>query len=177
MNWIDLTLLAVLALFGIRGYFRGLFREAFSLVGLVLGFILAVRYGEPLASFGGTYWKLSPLILKGAAFVAIFFVIYFLLNLVGWLLHHSEKILFLQTLNRAGGVAIGIGKGIAMTALVVFFVSSASWLPHWTRDKLDGSYLASPLSRFAEGMIRLGKEKLFLKGAGEAQASPELHIV
>ncbi len=168
VNWIDLTLLAVLALFGLRGYFRGLFREIFSLVGLVAGFTVAVHYNETAASLAREHWSASPLLLKGAAFVVIFFVVYFLFNLAGWLLHHSSKPLFLQTLNRVGGVVVGIGKGAAVAALLVFFASSASWLPRSTRDKFDGAYLVSPLSRLADGLIRIGKDKLLPKEPGEA---------
>jgi membrane protein required for colicin V production len=168
VNWIDLTLLAILALFGLRGYFRGLFREVFSVAGLLVGFMMAVRYDETVASLARASWNVSPLLLKGAAFVVIFFVVYFLFSLTGWLLHQSANVIFLQTLNRFGGIAVGIGKGAAITALIVFFLSSASWIPRSTRDKLDRAYLISPLSHLAGGLIRIGKEKLLPKEPGEA---------
>ena len=168
MNWIDLTLLTVLALFGLRGYFRGLFREVFSLVGLVAGLIAAVRYAEPVALLGQGYWNVSPLLLKGTAFVLVFFGVYFLFSLLGWVLHKSEKVVFLRTLNRFGGIAVGIGKGVAITALIVFFLSSASWMPRSARDKLDRAHLVSPLSHLANGLIRIGKQKLLPKESGEA---------
>jgi membrane protein required for colicin V production len=171
VNWIDLTLLLVLVLFGVRGYFKGLFREVFSLIGLVLGFVIAVRYNEAVA--GLVNWSVSPLMLKGSAFVAAFFVVYFFLSLSGWLLHRSEKLFFLKTLNRIGGVAIGIGKGAAVTALIVWLVGSASWLPHSTRDRLQGAYLISPFSRLGEGLIRLGREKLFSAAREAAQRPPD----
>ena len=168
MNWIDLTLLTVLALFGLRGYFRGLFREVFSLAGLVAGFIAAVRYAEPVAALGQSYWNVSSLLLKGTAFVLVFFGVYFCFSLLGWLLHKSEKMVFLRTLNRFGGIAVGIGKGAAITALVVFFLNSASWMPQSARDKFDRAYLVSPLSHLADGLIRIGREKLLPKESGEA---------
>lgn len=171
MNWIDLALLAVFVLFGVRGYFKGLFREIFSLMGLALGFIAAVRFDERAGALGQIYWHTSPLIVKGAAFVAIFFLVYFLLNLIGWLLHQSEKMLFLQTFNRIGGVTIGIGKGVAVMALLFLFLSSASWLPNSTKDQLHGAYFVSPLSRLGEDILRVGKEKLFPEMRDEAKNS------
>jgi membrane protein required for colicin V production len=164
VNWVDLALLAVFSLFGLRGYFKGLFREVLSLCGMVVGFMVAVRYDDRVAAFGGSYWNISPFILKGAAFIVIFFVVCFVFNLAGWLLHHSEKALFLQTVNRVGGIAVGIGKGAAVMALIIFVVHTASWVPNSTKLKLDGSYLVSPLSRLGEGMIRIGKEKFFSDG-------------
>ena len=172
MNWVDLIVLAVLALFGLRGFFRGLFREVLSLAGLVAGFMLAVAYDQEVAAYAAGHWTISPIVLKGSAFVAIFFLVYFVFSLVGWLLHRSEKLLFLQTLNRSGGIAIGVGKGAAVTALAIFLLSSAAWLPQSARDKLDGSYLSAPLSQIAEHLVRLGKEKIFSnEGAREISFS------
>lgn len=173
MNWLDLTLLAILALFGLRGYFKGLFREVFSLAGIGIGFVVAVRYYETVAAFGQPFWHFSPLILKGAAYVAIFFVVYFLISSIGWWIHRSARLLFLQTVNRVGGVAIGIGKGLAVTALAVFLAGSASWLPRGARDNMNGALLVLPLSRLAETLIRLGKEKVFTQPGGAAR-TPEL---
>ncbi|MGH7886598.1 MAG: CvpA family protein, partial [Candidatus Binatia bacterium] len=87
MNWVDLIVLAVLALFGLRGFFRGLFREMFSLSGLVVGFMVAVAYDQDVAAHAAGYWTVSPILLKGSAFVAIFFLVYFAFSLAGWLLH------------------------------------------------------------------------------------------
>jgi membrane protein required for colicin V production len=171
VNWIDLSVLFILVLFGLRGYFRGLFREAFSLAGLVLGFVIAVHYNEAAAALVRTYWATSPLLLKGVAFVAAFFLVYFILNLFGWLLHRSEKILSLHMLNRVGGVAMGVSKGAAIMALLALLFSSASWIPHSTRDKLEGAYLISPLSRLGQGIFRFGRENLFHQTRGQVQTS------
>ena len=172
MNWIDPIVIVVLALFGLRGFFRGLFREIFSIVALVAGFLLAVTYVRPVAAYAEGFWQISPLILKGSAFVGIFFTVYFLTSAAGWLLHRSERLLFLKTLNRAGGIAIGVGKGAAITALVVFFVTQASWLPRPTRDNLGGSYLIAPLSHLAESLIRVGKAGIFFAESSPQASSP-----
>ena len=167
-NWIDLTVLVVLCLFGLRGYFRGFFREVFSLAGFVGGFFIAVRYSEAAALWGSQYWQLSSFFLKGGAFVALFFVIYFLFNLAGWLLHRSEKLLFLRTLNRIGGIALGLGKGTAITALFVLFLTSSSWLPDGMKANFDQTRLIAPLAQLAGGIIRVGKERFF---PGESSAA------
>lgn len=161
VNWVDLTVLVALALFGLRGFFRGFFREIFSLVGLVAGFMVAAAYERPATAVVAAYWPVSPMVLKGAVFIAIFFSVYFLLNLTGWLLHRSEKLLFLKILNRSGGIAIGMGKGTAIAALAVFLLSSSSLLSPPTRERFAASYVAPPLSQLAENLIRIGKEKVF----------------
>lgn len=161
MNWVDFILLAVLGVFALRGFFRGLFREVFSLAGLIVGFLAAARYNDVAAQWLHGYWQISPLALKGAAFVILFFLVYFCFGLGGWLLHRSEKLLFLKTLNRTGGIAIGAGKGAALAALVIFFLTSSSLLSQPTRDSFDGAYLVSPLSQLGERLVKAGKERIF----------------
>ena len=107
---------------------------------------------------------MSPLLLKGISFVGIFFVVYFLLNLAGWLLHRSEKLLFLKTLNRMGGVALGAGKGAAFAAMAIFLLSSTALLSRATRDNVENSYLAQPLTRLGQSLVQFGKERVL---AGE----------
>jgi len=160
VNIVDLILLVLLFLFGLRGFVKGFFREIFSLTGLIVGFMAAARYNHTVATISEEYWKISPFVLKGVSFVAIFFAIYFFFNLLGWFFHHSEKFLFLQTLNRAGGIAIGILKGAAVMALIVFFLSSASWIPPSASKKIKTSVLIPALSRFGELIIRVGRERI-----------------
>jgi membrane protein required for colicin V production len=161
VNWVDLTIIIVLALFGLRGFFRGFFREVFSLAGLILGFIAAGVYEPRLSAIIAEFWQVSPLVTKAAGFIAIFFAVYFLFNLIGWLLHRSDKLLFLKALNRTAGVAIGTGKGAAVAALTVFFLGSSTLLSAPVRENFATSYFAAPLSQLAEGMIRVGREKVF----------------
>lgn len=160
MNWVDLILLAVFALFGLRGFFRGLFREILSVAGLIVGFLVAARYGDAAARYIAQHWQLSTLLLKGAGFVAIFFVIYFGFSLAGWLLHRWEKFLFLKTVNRAGGIVMGIGKGAALAALAVFLLGSSSLLSQPARDSIGSAYLAPPLSELGENLLKAGKERM-----------------
>jgi membrane protein required for colicin V production len=171
VNWVDLILLSVLALFGLRGFFRGFFREVFSLVALIAGFTAAVAYDQEVATFVSKHWQMSPLLVKGMSFVAIFFVVYFLLNLVGWLLHRSEKLLFLKTLNRTGGIAVGLSKGAALVAIGIFLLGSTSLMPRPARDNVESSYLAPPLTRLGQSLIHFGKEKFFTRADFESNAS------
>ena len=170
MNWVDLILLCVFALFGLRGFFRGFFREFFSLIFLTAGFMIAVAYDQEVAALISKYWRVSPLLLKGTSFVAVFFLVYFLLNLAGWLLHRSEKLLFLKTLNRTGGIALGMGKGAALIAVAIFFLSSTALLPQPTRENVETSYLAGPLARLGQGLVLFGKKKVFSGEDSESDA-------
>jgi membrane protein required for colicin V production len=175
VNWIDVILASVLALFGLRGFFRGFFRELFSVLGLIAGFVLATEWAQPAANYAAMWWKLPPLLLEGGTFVAIFFVAYCTFNLIGWLLHRSESLLFIKSLNRAGGLLVGLGKGATILALVVFFLVHAGRVPAAKTETPGASYLLPPLSRFAEGIIRIGKQQVLTRlNWGEAVPSRRL---
>jgi membrane protein required for colicin V production len=167
VNWIDLTLLAVLLVFGLRGYFRGLFREVCSLLGLLAGLVGAARYAEPVAHYVDSLWSAPPIVLKALAFTICFFVIYVSFNWAGWLLHRSAKVWFLSTVNRLGGILLGVGKGMALAALVVFALTSTTLMPRSARAQLEDAYLVAPLSRLADTLIRFGKDKVFAKEGGQ----------
>ena len=168
VNIVDPILLALLSLFALRGYFRGLFRETFSLLGLFVGFLAAVRYDEPVATLWAEHWKVSFIVLRAVTFVALFFATYFSFNLVGWLLHRSASVLFLQGINRVGGVAVGVGKGAALLALAVFFLTSSPLMSEKTKQGIGNSYLVPPLHQLAQELIRLAKANLLAPGGRQA---------
>ncbi|HTM08853.1 MAG TPA: CvpA family protein [Verrucomicrobiae bacterium] len=160
VNTVDMILLAILFLFALRGYFKGLFREIFSLAGLAAGFVLASRYDERVAALLAENWKNSFIILRAASFVMIFFVVYFCFNIVGWLLHRSSSVIFLQGINRIGGVVVGAGKGAALSGIAILFLASTPLLPSKTQDRLGRSYLVPAFERFAQQLVSFGRSKL-----------------
>ncbi|MFQ5850739.1 MAG: CvpA family protein [Candidatus Binatia bacterium] len=161
MSIVDLILLFLVSLFAIRGYFKGLVREIFSLLGLLFGFMVTVRYGELVLGLWQDYWKISPIVLKAVGFITLFLAVYFAFSLTGWLLHRSLKFLFLVGLNRVGGILLGTGKGAALLALILFLLGSSPLIPKQTRQRVDDSYLALPLYRFGQGLFEIGRDTLF----------------
>ena len=161
--------MVLLSLFALRGYFKGLFRETFSLAGLIVGFMVAVRYDEPVAALWTHYWKSSFILLRAVTFVGLFFIIYITFGLAGWLLHRAAKVLLIQTVNRMGGILMGAGKGAAVLALIIFLLASFPLMPPKAKQRLDQSYLAPPLHQFAEFLIRIGKANLLPADDSEAQ--------
>jgi membrane protein required for colicin V production len=168
VNIVDLILLVVLSLFALRGYFKGLFREIFSLLGLVAGFLLAARYDERAAALLAESWKTSFIFLRAAAFVTIFFVVSLAFNLLGWLLNRSAGFLFLQSLNRIGGVVVGAGKGAALIGLAILFLVSTPLMPPRVQDNLGHSYLGSTFQYLAQQLIAFGKARFIDPGESRA---------
>ncbi|MGN6732948.1 MAG: hypothetical protein ACTHMB_13390, partial [Candidatus Binatia bacterium] len=54
-------------------------------------------------------------------------------------------------------------KGAAILALVIFFLVNAGSASKVNPETSRGSYLLPPLSRFAEGIIRIGKQQVLTR--------------
>ena len=169
MSIVDLTLVILLSLFAVRGYFRGLFLEVLSILGIFAGFLAAVQYNDTVAGMGREFWNFSPIILKSIAFLLVFLGVYFVFNLVGWLFQRWSNLLFLTGFNRVGGVVVGAGKGAAFLALILFFLGSATFIPKKMKDTVDDSYLVPPLNRFGQGLVQIGKDRFFLPSSQDEE--------
>ena len=155
VNIVDAVLAAVLCLFAVRGYAKGLFREVFALLGLSVGFIVAVRYYDQ-ASLWVDSWPYSPLILNVLAFLVLFFLAYIGLNWVGHLLHRSADRFFLSGFNRLGGLLVGGSKGAVFVGVVLFIAISQSWVPQKLQQPLATATLVGPLYGFGAAVTSLG---------------------
>ena len=155
VNIVDAVLAAVLCLFAVRGYAKGLFREVFALLGLSVGFIVAVRYYDQ-TSFWVDSWPYSPLILNVLAFIVLFFLAYIGLNWVGHLLHRSADRFFLSGFNRMGGLLVGGSKGAVFVGVVLFVAISQSWVPHKLQQPLGTAALVGPLYGVGAAVTSMG---------------------
>ena len=160
VNIVDAILLVLLSLFALRGYLKGFFREAFSLLGLFVGLMAAVRYEQSVAALWAESWKFSFIFLRAVTFMALFFLTYFSLNLIGWLLHRAASLPFLQGINRIGGIVVGTGKGAAILALAVFFLTSTPLVSGKTKESIGHSYLVPALNQLAQGLVEWSKAGL-----------------
>ncbi len=155
MNIVDAVLAAVLCVFAVRGYIKGLFREVFALLGLAGGFILSVRYYEPV-SLWIDFWPYSPLLLKGFVFAILFFLVYIAFNWVGFRLHRAANVFFLGGFDRFGGVLVGGSKGALFLGIGLFFLVSQSWVPRDFQQQFGTAALVAPLLGFGAWAVTKG---------------------
>jgi len=160
VNIVDVVIVALLSLFAIRGYLRGLFREVFSLLGLFVGFVVAARYHEPVALFWQDSWQFSPILLQSLSFVSLFFIVYLILNVIGLSLHRSAHFLFLGGFNRLGGVLMGIGKAGLILGLGLFAVISQEWVPQNLVSRVNDARLVRPLFEVGKEVVRFGQSAI-----------------
>ena len=138
MNWFDLTLIAILTLSIVVSMFRGLIREALSLLIWVGAFWVAWTFVDNGATALAPYIEL-PSARHLIAFVALFLLALIVGGLVNYLVGTMVKKTGLGATDRFFGMFFGFGRGVvAVTALMLFLKATPfSQDPWWNEAKLQ----------------------------------------
>lgn len=142
MNIMDLVLILILVWGGIAGFRNGFFREAASLLGLIIGIFLALIAadvaGRVLA--GMVDWNTLP--VRIIVFLLAFILIALLLKAVGEALTKVFKIILLNFFNRLAGFVFGLVKVALLLSLLFFLIRLLN--EQWTllpESWIRGSFL------------------------------------
>ncbi|MDQ0284932.1 membrane protein required for colicin V production [Desulfofundulus luciae] len=174
-----------------RGVQTGLVAGLARLCGLLVGLVLAREFQAPLATYLRQQWPLeqwlnswiaSPAIglvpgplsgwnrylaqglLEVLSFVVILLVVARLIGWLGQLLAGAARFSFLGPVDRAGGLFLGIVRGIVAAAIllaVIFALQNAasSWLPGepfpWLARAVESSRLVQFLTPVVEALQKL----------------------
>jgi membrane protein required for colicin V production len=133
----DWAIVAVVALNVILAATHGFFAEAFSMAGLVVGYVVAAWRYKRLAEWFTTFLK-SQLVAEIIAFLIIFFAILLLFSIVGRAARRLMKAAGLSGFDRFLGALLGVLKGGLMVAVVLMGITA--FTP--TSQLLDKSVLA-----------------------------------
>jgi len=154
MNWLDIVLLVFLAIATLVGLKTGLIKAALSLVGVIVGIILASRFylplSEQLAFIPNT--TLARIIAGLIIFGAVMLAATMLARFLKWI----TSLVMLGWINRLGGAVLGLllGTFFVGTALAFWVKAADEWL------KLPA--IAAPISDSSVARILLDRLPLVL---------------
>lgn len=135
MTGFDLLIFATLAIFVALGAWRGLLREAVSMLTWVLAIVLAWLFAGWAASLFEAW--VSELVLRQLLGFMLIFIMVFVLSLVAsWFLHKSlPRGRTFRLANTVLGSLVGAVRG-AMIVIAVFLVAGLTSIPQrdWWRD-------------------------------------------
>ena len=122
MNTLDFIIIALLLWGGIMGFSRGFFREAASLLGLVIGIFLAIMLSDIAGRVieGMVDW--NPLPVKVFVFLVTFILVVIGLWAIGASLTKLFKAIMMNLLNRLVGIAFGVLKTALLLSVAFFFL-------------------------------------------------------
>jgi len=137
MNWLDIVIIILLALSVISGIMSGFIKTIFSLVGLIVGVVLAGRFYVSLAE--RLTFISDDNIAKIVAFIIIFAAVSIIAALLGLIFTKIVSATPLGWVNRLLGGIAGLFLGaISIAALLVILVKFTS-----IGDFVGGSALAN----------------------------------
>jgi len=136
LNWVDIAILAVIAVSFLFGLWRGLVKEVLSLLTWIAALLVARIYSETLAP------ALSGM-LDGETtrYVAAFAILFIVTMMLGTLLNHFiGKLLTITGLkftDRLLGGGFGIVRGVIIVMLILFFTGTfVSETGAWQQSQL-----------------------------------------
>lgn len=174
MTWLDIVVIAIIALSALLGIVRGLVREVMSLLAWGVAFWVAFRFGRTLSAHmeGIITHEETRLV---AAFVLLFFAVLLVGMLVGSLVVKLVRASEVGGPDRALGGAFGVLRGVLLVTLLVLVAAitplheSRAWvdsrlvghfetLAHWARDAVrkSGMELPEPGATTFSGIPREG---------------------
>ncbi len=149
MNPFDLLIASVSAYCLIRGVFRGLIREAASILGVLGGFWCAYTF-YPAGGRLLSGWIDDPAVRNLVAFLLLFCAVLVAVNAVALVLNYLTRLVLLGWLNRLGGLAFGAAKAVLIASIL--FLAFTAFLPKgspWLRESVCAPALAVVSDRLA----------------------------
>lgn len=150
MSLVDILIWAILLIFVLKGFWKGLVREVCTLLGLVAGGWAAFRYSSSLAEAIRPYLHLPQPVSAALSFLLIFFLVGLLFFLFGHLLTVIFKVMLLGGVNRIGGAVFGLLEG-AFILCMALYLGTTRPMPVKLKAALEHAPTARPF-------IQTGKE-------------------
>jgi membrane protein required for colicin V production len=123
MSAADLVILAVVLLNVVLAAVQGFFAEAFSLAGLVVGYMVAAWQFQGLSDWLGTFLKNTQL-ADILAFFVIFFAVLAAFSVAGRVVRWMMKKVGLSGFDRFLGGILGLAKGGLMVAIGLMAITA-----------------------------------------------------
>jgi membrane protein required for colicin V production len=177
MNQIDLIILIIAALGAVQGVFKGFILSATSLLGLILGFYISLRFGwyieAILQQSTGSDSSLMHLLAFGICYLLVIVVMYF----IGKAIQKMLEMASLGCLNRMSGAIFGAFKGLLLVSALIYVIEIADKNSLLIKpEKKEASVLYKPIEQLVPSMVpqvKKGLERLKLQKSGDDSETEE----
>ncbi|MDL2262721.1 CvpA family protein [Bacteroidales bacterium OttesenSCG-928-I21] len=146
MNVFDFVLIILIGIFTIKGFKNGLIKELGSLVALVVGVFISIRFSGLLESMLRDKDFFSAEYLPIISYIITFIVVVVLVMLIAKTLNKFMKFIKLQWLNKLAGMIFGTLKIVIIVGSIFFVVTVLNEkLEFLTAEQLNKSLLFNPI--------------------------------
>jgi membrane protein required for colicin V production len=127
MNWVDVVIIIYLALSIISGFAQGLIRSLLSIIGLIVGILLASHFYKQLGDI--LTFISNRNVADIVAFIVILLAVMGIAALIGLVLRSIIKAIMLGWIDKLGGSVLGLILGAlsvsAILAIVVKYTNTS----------------------------------------------------
>jgi len=148
MGFLDIILGVLLAIALFKGIKNGLFVELASLVSLLLGIYVAVKFSYFMKEFLGGFVKWNPNTVQVVAFILTFMVVVIAVSILGKFLTGIADLAFLGWLNSLGGGFFRVLKTILIIGIVFKVFEKINYHNFLAKkETLDNSLFYNPIQK------------------------------
>ncbi len=127
MNALDTTLVVIIAGFGVSGFLTGLIQVVGSLVGSVVGVMVASRSFRSVGGFALPFFGGNELASAITSFIILFVLTSKAVGFLFYLIDKAYKLASiipgLKLLNRIGGLGLGLVEGIVIIGVILNLIT------------------------------------------------------
>jgi membrane protein required for colicin V production len=139
MNWVDIIIIVYLCLSVLTGFMEGLIRTVLSIIGLIVGIILAShfykQFGNVLTFISNKNWA------NIVAFIIILVAVMIIAAIIGQILRSIIKAIMLGWVDKVGGAVIGLILGALSISAFLAVIVKYDTATVITNSKLAGFFL------------------------------------
>ena len=150
-NTLDIIIIVLIAVPGLRGLYRGLLEELTALAAVILGVIFANKYYYDVAPLVEKVFS-DPKIVGILAYALVFSCVVLVVTVFGKLLRKVLSVTFAGWLDHLAGCLLGAGVGLVLSCLAYMVINHFSPQADLLRN--------SQLVPYLEQAVQWGREML-----------------
>lgn len=168
MNQIDIAILIIAGLGALQGVFKGFVLSITSLIGLIFGFYISLRFAwyveGILRESTGSDSPLMHILAFALCYLLVIIIMYF----IGKSIEKMLELASLGCLNRMAGAAFGIFKGMLLVSALIYIIEITDKNSILIKaEKKEQSIFYKPIARLIPSLVpqvKNGIERLKAKG-------------
>lgn len=154
MSQIDIAILVVAGLGAIQGLFKGFVLSITSLLGLILGFYLSLRFAWLIEGFLREATGSNTPLIHILAFALCYLLVIVIMYFIGKSIEKMLELASLGCFNRIGGALFGIFKGLLLVSAIIYVIEIADQNSVIIKkEKKEASILYKPIAQLVPSLV------------------------
>lgn len=161
MNSIDVFILVIAGLGALQGIFKGFILSITSLLGLILGYYLSLRFAWYIESLLRSSTHINSHLLHLLAFVLCYALVIILMYIIGKSLQKMLELTPLGCVNRVAGALFGMFKGLLLVSALIYVLEIADKSGVLIKPETkEASYFYKPIASLIPSLVPQVKKGL-----------------